>query len=500
MVFLRQFLWYGEISEGNSSMKWILLLIILVLSGLGVWFNRDHEVEVSVQASSPILLERSDLKNYSEAYWYQEFPTVGLRVDSSEWPCPYPFIPHCFSLWDLAPHQGEGVTLALLDNGVAGVRSQTERYLYHPDIALTPDALGKDRNIVDRHLCKRTVRIDSPYGIEIDERTLPIPERTGSAIRPHQFHHGSHVYSLIAGTAHDDKNPGEGLCGLAPRARVLVFKVCNDKGVGKLSDLIKGIQAAARYKVTILNISLAVRPLYHEELTTSQVQAALGSIPYTVVAAGNSPRISRDIMGNSTLSIGSFGVDNRSAYIPQFSQFSDFAMPGCSILGPVCSSSHPRYALQQGTSLSAALFSGFLALVQGEFHDTFSHRQYMDIFKAASFTLCFTPEWTDRVRYGVVDMRMALFMLHVLKRLNHMVPQASFSLLVESVRERLIRDPRDYALKKNCTLDFTTNFMDYYRWARSQPRMPAVLYQRKDREVALHHVVQSIIQTCSSIC
>ncbi len=47
--------------------------------------------------------------------WHQKFPTVGLWYEEPA----YPFIPHWFSLWDLAPHKGKGVTVAVLDTGVS---------------------------------------------------------------------------------------------------------------------------------------------------------------------------------------------------------------------------------------------------------------------------------------------------------------------------------------------------------------------------------------------
>jgi subtilisin family serine protease len=52
-------------------------------------------------------------------FWHQWFPTTGLRLQKPYYPPPYPYIPHYFSVWQLAPKKGKDSTVAVLDTGVA---------------------------------------------------------------------------------------------------------------------------------------------------------------------------------------------------------------------------------------------------------------------------------------------------------------------------------------------------------------------------------------------
>jgi subtilisin family serine protease len=55
-------------------------------------------------------------------FWHHYLPTIGLRNNASTEPS-YPFLPHCFSLWELAPSKGNGVKIAIVDTGVAAFAS-----------------------------------------------------------------------------------------------------------------------------------------------------------------------------------------------------------------------------------------------------------------------------------------------------------------------------------------------------------------------------------------
>jgi hypothetical protein len=52
-------------------------------------------------------------------FWHYYFPTTGLMLKKPFYPPPYPYLPHFFYLWQLAPRKGEGVKVAVIDTGVA---------------------------------------------------------------------------------------------------------------------------------------------------------------------------------------------------------------------------------------------------------------------------------------------------------------------------------------------------------------------------------------------
>ena len=52
-------------------------------------------------------------------FWHYSFPTTGLLLKEPFYPPAYPYLPHFFSLWQLAPKKGAGVNVAVIDTGVA---------------------------------------------------------------------------------------------------------------------------------------------------------------------------------------------------------------------------------------------------------------------------------------------------------------------------------------------------------------------------------------------
>lgn len=92
------------------------------------------------------------LKQMREAlFWFQCFPTTGLRLEKPFYPPPYPYIPHYFSLWQLAPHLGQDVSVALLDTGAAAFDIKgDDSYKKNYDLALKIPIADQNFNIVSQ--------------------------------------------------------------------------------------------------------------------------------------------------------------------------------------------------------------------------------------------------------------------------------------------------------------------------------------------------------------
>lgn len=61
-------------------------------------------------------------------FWWQSIPTTGLRLEKPFWPLAYPFLPHAFPLWQLAPKMGAGVKVFVVDSGFAAFDIDWEPY------------------------------------------------------------------------------------------------------------------------------------------------------------------------------------------------------------------------------------------------------------------------------------------------------------------------------------------------------------------------------------
>jgi serine protease AprX len=156
---------------------------------------------------------------------------------------------------DAAAPTGEGVTVAVVDTGVADVPDLTGRVL-HIDATL-------------RH--PRT--------------TEPSSRGVGDG-----YGHGTFVAGLVAG---DGRASGGRYTGSAPGARVLDVRVAGDDGSTSLVSVLRGLQAVAAnadaLNVRVLNLSLASgSPLPYQLDPLTQALEALWRQGITVVtAAGN---------------------------------------------------------------------------------------------------------------------------------------------------------------------------------------------------------------------
>ncbi len=125
---------------------------------LECYIDRDIPVyltqhqEIAPSNSSLTLSEVEEYKKKSDEnapsalfWWHASFPTTGLVLKKPYYPPHYPYLPHFFSLWDLAPHKGAGITVALVDTGVAAFDVPTNpRYVKHRDLTLKIPGIGLD--------------------------------------------------------------------------------------------------------------------------------------------------------------------------------------------------------------------------------------------------------------------------------------------------------------------------------------------------------------------
>jgi hypothetical protein len=62
----------------------------------------------------------------------------------------YPYLPHAYSLKELAPSLGKGITVTLIDTGVFGFTfsTATHAFLKHPDLTIVGDFLHEPHNTI----------------------------------------------------------------------------------------------------------------------------------------------------------------------------------------------------------------------------------------------------------------------------------------------------------------------------------------------------------------
>ena len=243
---------------------------------------------------------------------------------------------------------GKGVTVAVLDSGVDDT---------HPDLA--GQVVGTENFTQD-----------------------PVTDTAG---------HGTHVASTIAGKG------VTGYRGVAPDAKLLNGKVCNDFGGCQESDVLAGIEWAVAQRAKVVNLSLG-GPGGDETDPLEEAIARYGRDTLFVVAAGNhGGYASVDSPGTApaALTVGAVDRDDSLADFsgqgpaPGGAIKPDLTAPGVGIVAARASASDPqepvgdRYARMSGTSMATPHVAGTAALLVQQ-HNTWSAAELKSALTSAA--------------------------------------------------------------------------------------------------------------------
>jgi subtilisin family serine protease len=168
--------------------------------------------------------------------------------------------------------------------------------------------------------------------------------------------HGTHVAGTIAA-----KRDGQGVVGVAPKARLYAVKVLDKDGNGNYSDVIAGIEWAASHGIKIANMSLGAdegsEPLHRA------VQAALKAGMTIVAAAGNSGgTVGFPGSYEETIAIGASDVNDKVAEFSSRGPEVDFIAPGVDVLSDKMGGGTVSLS---GTSMATPHMTGLAALAIG---------------------------------------------------------------------------------------------------------------------------------------
>jgi serine protease AprX len=265
-------------------------------------------------------------------------------------------------VWNGTPNiQGDGVTVAVVDSGIAANSADLKT--------------GATTSRI-----KTTVQIGAVSGLVDD-----------------YYGHGSQVAGVIAGNGAQSNGA---YFGVAPNANLIDVKVTNDQGAGSTSDVIAGLQwiftNRDTYNIKVVNLSLnsTVAESYHTSALNAAVEVLWFNKITVVVSAGNAgadklfppandPFVitvgAMDDRGTTTISddalaaYSAFGVTSDGFVKP------DLVAPGHKIVGllasddtnlaqnypdyKVTAATGARYFKMSGTSVASAVVAGAVALL-----------------------------------------------------------------------------------------------------------------------------------------
>jgi subtilisin family serine protease len=169
--------------------------------------------------------------------------------------------------------------------------------------------------------------------------------------------HGTHCCGIIAA----GKN-NVGVVGVAPKARLFVYKVLDSSGSGADAGIIRALDfAAANDKVQVISMSLG-SPFGSAAFRAGIVRATKAG-KFVIAAAGNSgPSTQPDYPARWEDCIAVGAHDRHGKVSPFSSQGSrvDVSAPGSDVLSTYLQS---RYAKLSGTSMATPFVAGVVALV-----------------------------------------------------------------------------------------------------------------------------------------
>ena len=168
-------------------------------------------------------------------------------------------------------YDGAGIGVAVIDSGVTA---------WHDDLA-DPNA-------------PTTQRVDQ------------FVDFVGGQTQPYDdYGHGTHVAGIIAGNGADSNGART---GIAPKARLVVLKVLDEDGRGRISDVIAAIDYAVAHKsefnIRVINMSIGagVYESYNTDLLTLAAKRAVEAGIVVVAAAGNHGRNDEGVIQHGAIS------------------------------------------------------------------------------------------------------------------------------------------------------------------------------------------------------
>jgi len=323
---------------------------------------------------------------------------------------------NAYQAWDRVDVRGDYV-IAIIDSGVQ---------IDHPDLA--SNIWYNSGEILDNGIDDDgNGFIDDIYGWDfVTDAADPNPHFTGEEDNEIGLIHGT----FVAGVAAARANNKIGVSGVVPRARLMSLRALNNKGEGRVYDVVRAIDYAIKMQADIINLSF-VGFGYSQSLANA-IQRAYQAGIMIVAAAGNeegegggynldeTPLYPACHDGDENMVIGVGATDS----MDQKTSFSshghciDINAPGLrffstTIYAPnqeINNKYFTKYydGYWSGTSMATPIISGALALIQ-EAHPNLTQGALKNIlFDSAKNISSLNPNFIGKIGRGRVNLDRAI--------------------------------------------------------------------------------------------
>jgi hypothetical protein len=292
---------------------------------------------------------------------------------------------HADSVWRQYGTRGEGITIGIIDSGVDYT---------HPALG---GGFGPGYKVID--------------GWDFVD---------GDADPMDEHRHGTHVAGIAAGNAESTHNDSESVpfLGVAPDAFLVAYRVLDENGRGRTSNIIAAIERAVdpnmdgdfSDRLDVVNLSLGSDFGSPEDPTSTAVNNATLAGVVVVVAAGNSGHVGTgfthesNFKDNGSQTIGSPGMAERAITVGAVDR--DLSLARFSSKGPV----NTTFALKPDVVAPGV---GIFSSVPGGAMDAFNGTSMASphVAGVAALIRAIRPNWTpDQVKSAITNTAIPLQM------------------------------------------------------------------------------------------
>jgi len=301
--------------------------------------------------------------------------------------------------------------------------------------------------------------------------------------------------------------------GVAEHSIIESIEAFDKNGYSSKKNLQIALQAANERECDLICLGFKIEgTIDPHSFATQHFENLLTMVPSVAAAGNNLPDGSEAYPARLPIvpfDVGSFGWKDGRAFIPSFSSYQKntgplFVMPGVEVEGawPGLNES----AIKSGTSISAALLTGALAIIFGEFKKTFSSKEIITACYCSTLKMHDTFEWQQKVVLGVLDVRMALLMLLIIKKLKEESEFNEYSFTDNGflqtcllTRELLIKPLREYASFFAIEKNFETNFIEYWQEAQKVAVAKASAFLNTWKTISLANAINQLVSQLKKI-
>jgi len=331
--------------------------------------------------------------------------------------------------------------IAVIDSGIQVNHPDLRDNIWRNHSEIAGDGIDNDNNGF----------IDDVYGWDFVNNVPDPSPKFSEGWTEAGVSHGTMVAGIIAASG----NNGLGVTGVTWRAQIMALKALNDRGEGRVSDVIRAIDYAINNGADIINLSFTSLS-YSDALQEAIYRAHTAGI-IVVAAAGNEQAAGegynidetkiypacydgRLIGENMVIGVAATdALDQKTRFSSYGFSCVDISAPGISFFNLVTNGNLPgadKYydGYWSGTSMAAPLVSATLALIQ-QANPELSRRETVNILFASTDNISrLNPDYLGQLGNGRLNVNRAVEMAK--EKLHSQVGRLVINPLADSLDEK----------------------------------------------------------------